>query len=403
MDSLSHTAQRSLIPPSYKPSRPHLRGDWEPDWAYIRWCVLGTTTFYALAATFVHSASMFDDWNTESELFQSIYFRDSVNTTWFPSSQFWTYIGLAMLGWAFINTINCQRSDPFTSGNGDHKSFHKLLWLSPIIFLDSVIVIQRGTHDLEGWCPAQNVTEAIFDAQPEPAHSGVHYLGAGNNVGSPVFLDDAEADYEIIKADVIVTPPTSATISAEVDDPTLLLFSTIDIMGYLKGIFHVDEFTPECHIYTNEEVFKWNYYVWCFVFFFVGLQFTHFDVGPLQDFTLTKESIATWGRGLWIFAICLLALILLILKQAFSHYRALGILSYFIAWGGFIVAVISWNTKRLEGIRELHIHHYCIGFILMSFLSYQSLILTIAHAFFNGMFIEGGCRWGFDAIWTPVN
>ena len=40
--------------------------------------------------------------------------------------------------------------------------------------------------------------------------------------------------------------------------------------------------------------------------------------------------------------------------------------------------------------------------IIMSFLCYQGHFFTFVHGFFNGMFIEGGCRWGFDMIW-PYN
>jgi hypothetical protein len=38
----------------------------------------------------------------------------------------------------------------------------------------------------------------------------------------------------------------------------------------------------------------------------------------------------------------------------------------------------------------------------MSFLSYQGKFFTLVHGFFNGMFIEGGCRWGYDMMW-PYN
>jgi hypothetical protein len=40
--------------------------------------------------------------------------------------------------------------------------------------------------------------------------------------------------------------------------------------------------------------------------------------------------------------------------------------------------------------------------IIMSFLCYQGKFFTLVHGFFNGMFIEGGARWGFDRIW-PYN
>ena len=49
--------------------------------------------------------------------------------------------------------------------------------------------------------------------------------------------------------------------------------------------------------------------------------------------------------------------------------------------------------------RVLHVHHYAIGFVMMTFIGYQTPILTIIHGFFNGGMIEGGVRWGFDAIW----
>ncbi len=35
----------------------------------------------------------------------------------------------------------------------------------------------------------------------------------------------------------------------------------------------------------------------------------------------------------------------------------------------------------------------------MSFICYQSIFVTVVHAYFNGMMIEGGARWGYDPIW----
>lgn len=40
---------------------------------------------------------------------------------------------------------------------------------------------------------------------------------------------------------------------------------------------------------------------------------------------------------------------------------------------------------------------------MMSFIGYQSPILTIMHGFAMGAFIEGGARWGYDAIWEDPN
>lgn len=35
----------------------------------------------------------------------------------------------------------------------------------------------------------------------------------------------------------------------------------------------------------------------------------------------------------------------------------------------------------------------------MTVTCYQSPLLTLFHGFMNGMAIEGGCRFGFDAVW----
>lgn len=44
-------------------------------------------------------------------------------------------------------------------------------------------------------------------------------------------------------------------------------------------------------------------------------------------------------------------------------------------------------------------HHYFLFFIFLTLVSFQNPMLTIVHGFFNGGFIEGGARWGFDPVW----
>jgi hypothetical protein len=48
-------------------------------------------------------------------------------------------MGLAVFGWAFVNIVTLRRTDPFTSGNGSHDAFKKLLIMVPVIFLYSTI------------------------------------------------------------------------------------------------------------------------------------------------------------------------------------------------------------------------------------------------------------------------
>ena len=72
-------------------------------------------------------------------------------------------------------------------------------------------------------------------------------------------------------------------------------------------------------------------------------------------------------------------------------------------WSAILVGFIVWNTKRLSPDRALHIHHYCLAWMMLTFICYQSEVLTVCHGWAMGVFIEGGCRWGFDAIWEPVS
>ena len=76
------------------------------------------------------------------------------------------------------------------------------------------------------------------------------------------------------------------------------------------------------------------------------------------------------------------------------------VLMRYLAWTIILVGAIVWNTKRLSPGRSLHIHHYFLAWMMMTFICYQSEFLTVCHGFAMGVFIEGGCRWGFDPIWT---
>ena len=59
---------------------------------------------------------------------------------------------LNIIGWSFINLINCSRPNPFTSGNGGYIDFKKLLLFIPIFFLVSGLVVYRSRHSLDGYC-----------------------------------------------------------------------------------------------------------------------------------------------------------------------------------------------------------------------------------------------------------
>ena len=182
-------------------------------------------------------------------------------------------------------------------------------------------------------------------------------------------------------------------------DPLNELFQSIVEQDYLST-FGLGFAVPTCKVYTFLEVFKYNILFWTLPFFF-GLNFTHLDKGPLNKFSLDPKDMKTWGIGLWILFICMILLLGFIVTLIFSAYYAMGILSYYIAYAIALFTLMAWKTKiaKSKG-KNIHIHHYTLALILMSFNSIQNPYLTVVHGFLHGMFIEGSCRWGLDAIWT---
>ena len=70
---------------------------------------------------------------------------------------------LNIIGWSFINLINCSRPNPFTSGNGGYKDFKKLLLFTPIFFLVSGLVVYRSRHSLDGYCNSRDHEIVLTD------------------------------------------------------------------------------------------------------------------------------------------------------------------------------------------------------------------------------------------------
>ena len=58
----------------------------------------------------------------------------------------------------------------------------------------------------------------------------------------------------------------------------------------------------------------------------MGLQFTHFDVGPMTRFTLDPAAMALWGIGMWTIFAVLFGMIALIVVDVCYHYYNIGYL-----------------------------------------------------------------------------
>ena len=130
--------------------------NWKTDVVYtkqfIARCIIGTTIYWVLSPLFLMLSDVVPEFDTKSTLFQSWYFRGSVNTTWFPLAQFISFMALMIFGWTFVNWVTLKRKDPFMSGNKTHKDFKIMLMTAPLIFIFSGIIVMRQPHDLSGYC-----------------------------------------------------------------------------------------------------------------------------------------------------------------------------------------------------------------------------------------------------------
>jgi hypothetical protein len=138
------------------------------------------------------------------------------------------------------------------------------------------------------------------------------------------------------------------------------------------------------------------------VAFMLGLNYTYINERPLSEFTLDPSSFKDFGLFLWGILIFVVLLVSSILYFVFVDYKRIGILKWYLLLGVAWVLGVNLQSRRMKKQnRQLHLHHYCLAFIILSFICYQSVFISIIHEFCQGMMIEGGARWGFNEIWTP--
>lgn len=153
--------------------------------------------------------------------------------------------------------------------------------------------------------------------------------------------------------------------------------------------------------YTWWNVFFFNMLAWTLPYF-IGLQFTHLDKGPMQKFSFTPDKMKEWPWFLWAFTAFLVVVLLGLMAYFITVYARAGVLLGYFIFGLCIVLAFLLPTLVLRKSYKLHVHHYTIGMILIALIGYQSVVAAIVHGFCNGMMIEGGCRWGYDPIWYPL-
>ena len=143
-----------------------------------------------------------------------------------------------------------------------------MLFFTPIFFMISGMVVMRSRYDLDGYCSdirkgylSGETNEILLQASKYEDKPSSDSLFSDTNHES-FMNEDGEIDLQ------------------------LLFMHTIAQTSYFSKWQALGSFTPECHLYSDDEIFQYNFYVWGLGFFLIGLQSTHQDVGPFRRFIL---------------------------------------------------------------------------------------------------------------------
>jgi len=306
--------------------------------------------------------------NTGSQLFISFYERNTFYTPYFSFGKFIYWMLLAAIGFTFVVVVNLgnKRRTPFTSRDGSFKDIKILMKVAPILFFFAPIIFIRDTYDMQRNCPVINQ-----DFIQNSYEDGYFVNGIG---------------YKDIKASPEIP-------HSHIHSPSKIDLNYMDIEENLENL----EF-EHCHTFTRSEVFWYNFIH--LIFYFIGLNFTHADVGILQDFTLDWEVMKNWPPILWVIFVGLVAFLIFTVSHLFMLYYQSNVLPFYGILLTLYIGFFVIKTWLLRGKKELHIHHYVLGFTVVLLCGYQSYFVTILAAVFTGIFVEGASRWGFDPIWV---
>jgi hypothetical protein len=121
------------------------------------------------------------------------------------------------------------------------------------------------------------------------------------------------------------------------------------------------------------------------------------DQGIFTQFVLDWNVMKNWPPILWAVFVALLAFLGAYADVLLHLYKHLGIMKYYILWA---IALASFFYYMGRHATDTHIHHYVLAMIVLSFTCYQNVFLTVVHAIFTGIMIEGASHYGYDPIWT---
>jgi hypothetical protein len=101
----------------------------------------------------------------------------------------------------------------------------------------------------------------------------------------------------------------------------------------------------------------------------IGLQWTHVPwlLGGLNGFTLTCHDMMRWPLVNWVVFVLLLIFMSSVLSYCLYMYATIGLMTTYIYAFTGVIAVFIAITNYYKGKRNLHIHHYVIGYFAITF------------------------------------
>jgi hypothetical protein len=98
----------------------------------------------------------------------------------------------------------------------------------------------------------------------------------------------------------------------------------------------------------------------------------------MTSFVLDPRIMRTWSLDLWVAFTFLVATLGALFWRISVDYTEAGVIKYYLIYGlALIVFLFFYNIYKLNSGHYLHIHHYAIALVLITFLSNQSVFQSL--------------------------
>jgi hypothetical protein len=155
-----------------------------------------------------------------------------------------------------------------------------------------------------------------------------------------------------------------------------------------------------CEWKTPAEVILYNNFSWT-PGFILGLHFTLLSEKVVPEYSKWSFTASSFARMsdkqktglavvLALFVTCVgINMYIYITEQMWC------ILYISLAWVLFFFAGTFVNMQG----RSFHFHHWTVGFVITTLLSYPDWIFAFFHGLMCGLMLDGSARWGWDPVW----